>query len=115
MGPSVRTYHPGPNAVTSARGRLHGRRVVRGTLGLGDQELAIDELDLLARLEHAQLDQALVPRAAEAARLSLVTGHRANRIGRVRAGQRLRMTDALSAPRISDDRRRCYDRDGETG
>src|SRR5439155_14635841 len=47
-------------------------RVVRGTLRLGDHQLAADELDLLARPENAEIDQAVILSAAEAARSRLV-------------------------------------------
>src|SRR5205085_4559567 len=51
-------------------------------------------LDLLAWLKHAEMDQALVLGAAEAARSRFVTGHRGHRSGRPRHGQCARMHTA---------------------
>ena len=44
--PGSERRHQGPRG-------FHDRRVVGGTLGLGDQEIAVDELDLLVGLEDA--------------------------------------------------------------
>jgi hypothetical protein len=64
---------------------------VCGTLWLGDHELATDEFDGLAWLEHAQVNEFLVLGSAEAAGPRLVARHHADGIGGLRARQRLRM------------------------
>src|SRR5713101_5350214 len=67
------------------------RRVVWGALRLDNHELATDELDVLARLEHAQVDEPLVLRPSEASGPRLVVRHRAHRIGGLRTRQRLQI------------------------
>jgi hypothetical protein len=70
---------------------------VRRALGLGDHELATDELDGLVLVEHAQLDEAVVLGAAEAARPRLVARHRRHRNDGLVTGQRCRIDTGLPA------------------
>src|SRR2546427_8526423 len=90
---------PGPERRFQRPRGPHDRRVVRDALWLGDHELATDELDGLARLEHAQVDEPLVLGPAEAAGLGLVTRHRTHGIGGPGAGQRRGMDTASARAR----------------
>src|SRR3989441_773151 len=90
---------PGPERRFQRPRGLHDRRVVRDALWLGDHELATDELDGLARLEHAPVDEPLVLGPAEAAGLGLVTRHRTHGIGGPGAGQRRGMDTASARAR----------------
>lgn len=66
----LRPHHP-----TGSEGRTQrlldetDRRVMRLTLGLGNDQLTAEQFDPVARLEHADLDQSVVFRARPSARL----------------------------------------------
>src|SRR5215510_15333836 len=59
--------------------RLADRRVVPGALPLRAHELATDELQSLARRNHARIDELLELSSCEASRPDLAVGHRADR------------------------------------
>src|SRR5919197_4208448 len=90
-GPLRTHFPPGAERRLERPRSLADRRVVRGALWLGDHELAADQLDGLARLEHAQLDKPLVLGSAEASGPGLVARHHAHGIGGPPAGLRPRM------------------------
>jgi hypothetical protein len=73
-------------------------QIVRGALWLGDHELATDELDGLARLEDAQVDELLVLGSAEASGPRLVGRHHGNGVGSLRTRQCLRVDTPKICP-----------------
>ena len=96
MGPWDRISQPRPSTARSASSTKADRRVVRAALGLADHQLPAEQLDRLARLEDAGLDQACVLGSGRAAETGGVGLH-AWRLARRRSGRqcRARVTTAL--------------------
>src|SRR5262245_20221222 len=64
-GPFGSYLPPRPERRFERLRSLADRRIVRSSLRLGDDQHAADQLDVLTRLEHAELDEPVVLRPGE--------------------------------------------------